>query len=93
MSGRGGCVVEFKKTRCPGSGRGHAPSGLERCHSGIGQFERPVVGAAGLYRRLFAALKEADYDGYLGIECRISGPYDEALAESAALLRELWDAA
>jgi sugar phosphate isomerase/epimerase len=41
----------------------------------------------------FAALKEAGYDGYLGIECRISGPYDEALAESAELLRELWDAA
>ena len=41
----------------------------------------------------FAALKEAGYDGHLGIECRISGPYDEALAESAALLRDLWDAA
>jgi sugar phosphate isomerase/epimerase len=41
----------------------------------------------------FAALKEAGYDGYIGIECRISGPYDEALAESAALLRDLWDAA
>ncbi len=35
----------------------------------------------------FAALKEAGYDGYLGIECGISGPYDEALAGSAALLR------
>jgi sugar phosphate isomerase/epimerase len=41
----------------------------------------------------FAALKEVGYDGYLGIECRVSGPYDEALAESAALLRELWEAA
>jgi sugar phosphate isomerase/epimerase len=41
----------------------------------------------------FAALKEAGYDGFLGIECRISGTYDEALAESAALLRDLWDAA
>jgi sugar phosphate isomerase/epimerase len=41
----------------------------------------------------FAALKEVGYDGYLGIECRISGPYDEALAECAALLRELWEAA
>jgi sugar phosphate isomerase/epimerase len=45
------------------------------------------------FRPGFAALKEAGYDGYLGIECRILGPYDEALAESAALLRELWDAA
>lgn len=41
----------------------------------------------------FAALKEAGYDGYLGIECGISGPYEEALAETAALLRELWGAA
>jgi sugar phosphate isomerase/epimerase len=41
----------------------------------------------------FAALKEVRYDGYLGIECRISGPYDEALVESATLLREFWDAA
>ena len=41
----------------------------------------------------FAALKEVGYDGYLGIECRVSGSYDEALAESVALLRELWDAA
>ena len=41
----------------------------------------------------FAALNEAGYDGYLSIECRISGAYDEVLAEAGALLRELWDAA
>lgn len=41
----------------------------------------------------FAALKDIGYDGYLGIECRIEGPYEESLTESAALLRELWDAA
>jgi Xylose isomerase-like TIM barrel len=218
-------MAEYEKSRCPGSGRGHAPSGLERLDGRIGQFECPVAGA-GVHRRLsatsesikhfiympvespvelavpivevpaertaakelmrrrldlaatlgavglltvpqfgsaprlldlspyktgaelerelfveqvgdgvaimadffhmnieeadiraagqhivhvhvadsnrlqpgkghvdfrpgFAALKEAGYDGYLGIECRISGPYDEALAESAALLREL----
>jgi sugar phosphate isomerase/epimerase len=45
------------------------------------------------FRPGFAALKEAGYEGYLGIECGISGPYEESLAESAALLRELWDAA
>jgi sugar phosphate isomerase/epimerase len=45
------------------------------------------------FRPGFAALKEAGYDGYLGIECGISGSYDEALAESAAFLRELWEAA
>ena len=41
----------------------------------------------------FAALKEADYDGYLGIECGVAGPYEESLAGCAGLLRELWDAA
>ena len=45
------------------------------------------------FRPGFAALKEAGYDGYLGIECGVSGSYEESLAESAALLRELWDAA
>ena len=42
------------------------------------------------FRPGFAALKEVGYDGYLGIECGIEGPYEESLAESAALLRELW---
>lgn len=45
------------------------------------------------FRPGFAALKEAGYDGYLGIECGVSGPYEESLAECAGLLRELWDAA
>jgi sugar phosphate isomerase/epimerase len=42
------------------------------------------------FRTGFAALKEVGYDGYLGIECRVEGPYEESLADSAALLRELW---
>lgn len=41
----------------------------------------------------FVALKEAGYDGYLGIECGVAGPYEESLVECAGLLRELWDAA
>jgi sugar phosphate isomerase/epimerase len=41
----------------------------------------------------FAALNEAGYEGYLGIECGVAGPYEESLAESAVLLREMWDAA
>lgn len=45
------------------------------------------------FRPGFAALKEVGYDGYLGIECRVEGPYEESLVESAALLRDLWDAA
>ena len=45
------------------------------------------------FRPGFTALKEAGYDGYLGIECRVEGPYEESLAETTALLRELWAAA
>ncbi|MBA2278211.1 MAG: sugar phosphate isomerase/epimerase [Chloroflexia bacterium] len=41
----------------------------------------------------FAALKEAGYDGYLGIECRVAGPFDDALTESMAFLRDQWAAA
>ena len=42
------------------------------------------------FRPGFAALKAAGYDGYLGFECRLDGSPEEALRESAALLRELW---
>ncbi len=45
------------------------------------------------FRPGFAALKEIGYDGWLGIECRVDGPKEEALTESARLLRELWAAA
>ncbi len=41
----------------------------------------------------FAALKEIGYDGYLGIECRIHGDYDEAVRATVSYLKEQWDAA
>jgi sugar phosphate isomerase/epimerase len=41
----------------------------------------------------FTALKAIGYDGYLGIECRVAGDFDEGIATSAALLREWWAAA
>lgn len=41
----------------------------------------------------FAALKEIGYDGWFGIECRLDGPVDAVIPESAALVREIWDAA
>lgn len=41
----------------------------------------------------FATLKEIGYDGYIGIECRVVGDLASGLAESALLLRTLWDAA
>jgi sugar phosphate isomerase/epimerase len=44
------------------------------------------------FRPGFAALKEVGYDGYLGIECRVDGPKEDALPESMALMREWWKA-
>ncbi len=38
----------------------------------------------------FRALKQAGYDGYLGVECRLVGPPIEALKEAAIHLRKLW---
>lgn len=38
----------------------------------------------------FRALKEIGYDGYLAIECRVDGPYDEAISEAATLIRREW---
>jgi sugar phosphate isomerase/epimerase len=41
----------------------------------------------------FAALKEIGYDGFLGIECRVDRPMDEAMAEATGLIREWWEGA
>ena len=45
------------------------------------------------FRPGFAALKEVGFDGWFGIECRLDGPPERVVPESAALLRELWAAA
>ena len=42
------------------------------------------------FRPGFAALKAIGYDDFLGVECRLDGPPEHTLPESAALLRELW---
>ena len=39
------------------------------------------------FRPGFRALKEIGYDGPLAIECRVDGPYDEAIREAVALIR------
>lgn len=38
----------------------------------------------------FSALKEAGYAGWFGIECRLDGPPETVIPESAALVRDLW---
>lgn len=42
------------------------------------------------FRPGFRALKEIGYDGWVGIECRIVGPFDDALRETVAHVRSLW---
>jgi sugar phosphate isomerase/epimerase len=44
------------------------------------------------FRPGFGALKAVGYDGYLGIECQVDGPIEEALREAAGLLRGWWAA-
>ena len=45
------------------------------------------------FRPGFRALKEIGYDGPLAIECRVDGPYDDAIREAATLIRREWEAA
>jgi sugar phosphate isomerase/epimerase len=45
------------------------------------------------FRPGFRALKAIGYDGYLGIECRVDGPYDAAIRDAATLIRQEWAAA
>ncbi|MFN8592012.1 MAG: sugar phosphate isomerase/epimerase family protein [Thermomicrobiales bacterium] len=45
------------------------------------------------FRPGFQVLKAIGYDAYLTIECRIDGPYDEAVRETAGLLRTWWEEA
>lgn len=40
----------------------------------------------------FRALKAIGYDGYLAIECRVEGEYDDAIREAAGLIRRQWEA-
>ncbi len=42
------------------------------------------------FRPGFRALKDAGYDGYLGVECGLVGAPDEALREAALYLRRVW---
>ncbi|HEV2073209.1 MAG TPA: sugar phosphate isomerase/epimerase [Thermomicrobiales bacterium] len=41
----------------------------------------------------FAALKDIGYDGWLGIECRVSGDYDTSMRTTAAHIRKEWEEA
>lgn len=41
----------------------------------------------------FRALKGIGYDGWLGIECRIVGPFDDALRATVEHVRSLWERA
>ena len=45
------------------------------------------------FRPGFRALKEIGYDGPLAIECRVDGPFDDAIREAASFIRREWEAA
>ena len=45
------------------------------------------------FKPSFTALKEIGYDGFFGFECRVDGPFEEALRDSMAYLHAQWDAA
>lgn len=45
------------------------------------------------FRPGFRALKEIGYDGVLAIECRVEGPYDDAIREAVGVIRRDWEAA
>ncbi len=45
------------------------------------------------FRPGFRALKEIGYNGWLTIECRVQGPYDEAIRATVGHLRHEWDEA
>lgn len=45
------------------------------------------------FRPGFAALKSIGYDGWIALECGVTGPYDDAVRETAAVLRREWEAA
>ena len=38
----------------------------------------------------FAALKQANYDGWFGFECRLAGPPEVVIPESDAFVRDIW---
>jgi sugar phosphate isomerase/epimerase len=42
------------------------------------------------FRSGFRALKNAGYDGYLGVECGLIGSTEDALREAAIVLRKAW---
>ncbi|HLZ08184.1 MAG TPA: sugar phosphate isomerase/epimerase family protein, partial [Chloroflexota bacterium] len=45
------------------------------------------------FRPGFRALKDVDYDGYLGVECSLTGSAEDALRETALFLRKTWSEA
>jgi sugar phosphate isomerase/epimerase len=45
------------------------------------------------FRPGFAALKDIGYDGWLGLECRITGDYDTSIRTTVAHIRKEWEAA
>jgi sugar phosphate isomerase/epimerase len=66
-------------------------SGPFICYVHVADSNRKQPGRGHLdFRPGFRALKDAGYDGYLGVECGLIGTPADALAEAATYLRQVW---
>ncbi|MDA0748795.1 MAG: sugar phosphate isomerase/epimerase, partial [bacterium] len=59
---------------------------LSHCHLADSTRKEPGSGSLD-FRPGFAALKEIGYDGYMALECGLTGPADEVLPSSVEYLR------
>ncbi|MGH2616398.1 MAG: sugar phosphate isomerase/epimerase family protein [Thermomicrobiales bacterium] len=83
--------MNIEETDIPASIRAAAPH-LVYVH--VADSNRLQPGRGHLdFRPGFRALKEIGYDGYLAIECRVDGPYDDAIRDAATWIRAEWAAA
>lgn len=73
------------------------PDALRACRDVIGHIHladstRHEPGSGSVdWRAVMAALREIGYGGYMAFECGLSGPAEEVLPRSAALLRQYMD--
>lgn len=62
---------------------------IQYCHVADSNRKQPGRGHLD-FRPGFRALKDAGYDGFLGVECGLIGSTEDALREAATYLRKVW---
>jgi D-psicose/D-tagatose/L-ribulose 3-epimerase len=72
--------------------RAIASCAAETIHVHVSENDRGIPGTGQVHWDSFwSGLKSSGYDGYLTIECRVAGPYDDAIRKVVALIRETWE--